>query len=66
MNKPPTLASKKDVIQEQLERNNINYEEEMTKTELLQLVRIQHPPPNYTGIFMFEGTQRNHNWKRCS
>jgi transposase len=47
MNKPPTLAQKKEAIQEWLQRNNINYEEEMTKTELLQLVRIQRPPPEY-------------------
>jgi hypothetical protein len=47
MNKPPTLASKKEAIQQWLQKNNINYEEKMTKTEQLQLVRIQRPPPKY-------------------
>jgi hypothetical protein len=42
---------------EWLEKNNIIYEEEMTKTELLQIVRIQRPPPKYVidSIFQEQG-----------
>jgi hypothetical protein len=50
MNIPLTLALKKVEIQEWLERNNTNYEDKMTKTELLQLVQIQRPPQNMSQI----------------
>jgi hypothetical protein len=53
------LWHKKIAIQEWFERNNINYEEEMTRTELLQSVWIQHPP-HKCHRFHFSRTQPYH------
>lgn len=47
VNKAPTTASRKLDIMVWLDSNNIAYEHEMTKSELLQLVRTRRPSPKY-------------------
>ncbi|KAK9738236.1 hypothetical protein QE152_g10057 [Popillia japonica] len=47
LNKPPNTSSKKSEIIEWLQDNQINYATEMSKVELLQLVKIHSKEKNY-------------------
>jgi hypothetical protein len=56
MNKTLTLVLKKEGIQDWFQRNNIHYGEEITKTELLQHVQVQHIPQNMSQIPSYKNT----------
>ena len=47
INKAPTLASRKSEIQDWLNTNGISFDEEMTKAELIHIVRMECPTPKY-------------------
>ena len=54
VNKPPSLASRKAEIQEWLQNKSIRFEADVTKPELLQLVRVNRPPTKYAIDSLFE------------
>ena len=53
-NKPPTTASRKAEIQEWLRKIKISFSEDMTKSELLEIVSFQKLPPMYKLDMIFK------------
>jgi len=54
INKPPTLAPRKEDIQELLEMNHVGYKEEITKNELLKIIKTRCLPSKYFIGHIFE------------